>query len=143
MPVAAFALCLVMFFFSLGPGPFTFVIVNEMLPFDIRGKVVAISVFFNRIGSGTIALTFLSLKNAVGVFAAFTFYAGIAVATTIFYWACVPDLSGKTLEAGAQELAEPNLIDASEADATLSMQPMDAPSAQAYTSTSRNSDNPY
>ena len=36
---------------------------------------MALSVFFNRLGSGTIALTFLSLKEAVGTFASFSLYA--------------------------------------------------------------------
>ena len=48
----AAALCLTMLFFSLGPGPLTFVVVNEIVPLPARGKLVALSVFFNRLGSG-------------------------------------------------------------------------------------------
>ena len=32
-------LCSIMFTFSLGPGPFTLVVINEMLPLQLRGKV--------------------------------------------------------------------------------------------------------
>lgn len=101
-PTAAGAacLCLVMLFFSLGPGPLTFVVINEMLPLTLRAKVVALAVFFNRLGSGTIALTFLSLKEAIGVFAAFSLYAGLGLLITAFYATCVPDMTGRSLEGG-------------------------------------------
>ena len=69
-----------MLLFSLGPGPLTFVVVNEMLPLALRGKVVALSLLLNRMASGSIALTFLSLKEAIGVVAAFTLYAGLGLA---------------------------------------------------------------
>ena len=79
-----------MLFFSLGPGPLTFVVVNEIVPLPARGRSWSRSVFFNRLGSGTIALTFLTLKNRVGTFASFTLYALLGVALTVFYWLGVP-----------------------------------------------------
>jgi len=50
--VGAVCLCLIMLLFSLGPGPLTFVVVNEMLPLALRAKVVAAAVFTNRFGIG-------------------------------------------------------------------------------------------
>ena len=88
----------VMLIFSLGPGPLTFVVVNEMLPLALRGKVVALSLLLNRFASGSIALTFLSLKEAIGVFAAFSLYAGLGLCVTVFYHLCVPNATGKALE---------------------------------------------
>ena len=38
--VGAASLCLVMLFFSLGPGPLTFVVVNEIVPLHLRAKLV-------------------------------------------------------------------------------------------------------
>ena len=64
-------------------------------------QVVALAVFFNRLGSGTIALTFLSLRDAVGTFAAFTLYAALGATATVYYWLVVPDLSGQALEASS------------------------------------------
>eukprot|EP00038_Savillea_parva_P030539 m.78409 g.78409 ORF g.78409 m.78409 type:complete len:530 (+) comp9218_c0_seq1:231-1820(+) len=98
--VAVACLAMVMFTFSIGAGPFTFVVVNEMLPLPYRGKIVAMSVFFNRLGSGTVALTFLTLKESVGVSNAFFLYAGIGLAATLFYIAALPDLRGLSLEEG-------------------------------------------
>jgi len=99
----AVSLCLVMFSFSMGPGPLTFVVVNEIVPLRLRGKVVALSLFFNRMGSGTIALTFLSLQDAVGAFAAFGLYTVLGLGVTIFYCVCVPELTGQSLEAGGEQ----------------------------------------
>ena len=53
-------------------------------------------------GSGTIALTFLSLKQLVGTFAAFSLYAGLGLGVTALYACAVPDMQGRSLEgAGA------------------------------------------
>jgi len=93
----------VMLFFSLGPGPLTFVVINEMLPLRLRARVVALAVFFNRLGSGTIALTFLSLKEAIGVVAAFSVYGSLGLAITLFYARCVPDMTGVSLEESPTE----------------------------------------
>ena len=93
-------LCLVMLFFSLGPGPLTFVVVNEIVPLHLRAKLVTLSVFCNRLGSGTIALTFLSLKHAIGTFAAFSLYAVLGLAVTLLYAVAVPDMKGRSLEGG-------------------------------------------
>lgn len=101
----AVSLCLVMLFFSLGPGPLTFVVVNEIVPLQLRGRLVALSVFFNRLGSGTIALTFLSLEGSVGAFAAFSLYAALGVGVTAVYWLAVPDMKGKSLEEADAESA--------------------------------------
>ena len=59
---------------------------------------MATSVFFNRLGSGTVALTFLTLKNAIGVSNAFYMYGGIGLATTLFYFFFLPELTGVSLE---------------------------------------------
>ena len=101
--VGALSLCAVMLFFSLGPGPLTFVVVNEMLPLALRARVVAVAVFFNRLGSGTIALTFLSLKDAIGVVAAFSLYALLGLLIT---HACVEPY-GKQSLLGCGAAAEP------------------------------------
>ena len=68
------------------------VVVSEMLPLRLRGKVVALGVLVNRLASGVVALTFLSLSRAVGgFFAAFLLYAALGVLTTVFYAAAVPE----------------------------------------------------
>ena len=103
--VSIVLLCAIMFFFSIGAGPFTLVVVNEMIPFQARSKVVAASVLCNRLGSGTVALTFLSLSARIGVPATFYLYGGLGFAVTIFYMAVLPEGTGLSLE---QSAATPN-----------------------------------
>ena len=83
--------------FSLGPGPFTFVLVNELVPFRYRGKGVAFAVALNRVVSGTVALTFLVFKDAVGVPAVFLFYAGLGLLSGALYYK-MADTRGASLE---------------------------------------------
>jgi len=91
-------LCSIMFTFSLGPGPFTLVVINEMTPLLMRGRVVATAVLMNRLGSGTIALTFLSLSDTIEVWNTFYLYGALAFAITVFYYFVVPESTGMTLE---------------------------------------------
>ena len=83
--------------FSLGPGPFTFVLVNEIVPFRYRGKGVAMAVACNRIVSGTVALTFLVFEDAIGVPAVFLFYAMLGLVSTALYYK-MADTRGASLE---------------------------------------------
>lgn len=62
------------------------------------GRVVAAAVLLNRLGSGTVALTFLSLKAAIGIDNVFYMYAGLALATALFYARFVVESKGKALE---------------------------------------------
>ena len=96
--VSIVLLSVIMFAFSIGAGPMTYVVVNEMVPLRSRAKTVATSVFMNRMASGTVALTFLTLKNAIGVANVFFLYGGVGALTTMFYVAAIPDLAGKSLE---------------------------------------------
>ena len=61
------ALCLFMMSFSLGVGPVTWVVTSEIFPLHVRSKGVAFSMALNRLTSGSVAMTFLSLVAAVGV----------------------------------------------------------------------------
>lgn len=102
-PDAAKIVCLsfIMFAFSIGAGPLTLVVANEIVPMQLRGKVVAASMFVNRITSASVALTFITLQHAMGTAAVFLLYTGLAVVATCFYWATIPELTGKALEAAA------------------------------------------
>ena len=69
-----------------------------MVPLQYRGKTVAASVFVNRMTSGTVALTFLTIKETIGADNTFFVYGGICVAATIYYSLFVTDTSGISLE---------------------------------------------
>lgn len=91
-------ICVFMAGFSTGFGPLTWVIASEIFPLRVRGLAVGIATFINRIVSGTIAMTYLSLSKAITEAGAFFLFAAIAFMSLIFVLLCVPETKGKTLE---------------------------------------------
>eukprot|EP00903_Cladosiphon_okamuranus_P016207 g14955.t1 len=98
-------LCAFMFCFSIGLGPLTFVVAAEVFPMQVRGKAVSLVVFVNRLLSGLIATSFLSIAQALTTGGAFLMFAGISFASVFFYYLCVPETRGKTLEQISIDLA--------------------------------------
>ena len=92
------SLSFVMLAFSLGPGPFTTVYVNEVVPTRHRAKSSALATFLNRITSACVALSFLPLSDALGAAPVFLAYAAVAAAATALYAATLPDTLGVSLE---------------------------------------------
>lgn len=92
------AICAYVAFFEIGFGPITYVMTSEIFPLRQRSRAIGISVFVNRVISGTVALTFLSLSKAITPAGSFFFFAGITAASVVFIWFIVPETKGKTLE---------------------------------------------
>ena len=92
------ALCLFMASFSLGMGPVTWVITSEIFPLSVRSKGTAFSMAANRLTSGTVAMTFLSLSGWIGVGGAFMLFACVSGAHFVFTYALLPETRGKSLE---------------------------------------------
>jgi MFS family permease len=92
------ALCLFMMSFSLGVGPVTWVVTSEIFPLHVRSKGVAFSMALNRLTSGSVAMTFLSLVAAVGVGGAFAMFASASAAHFAFTFFMLPETKGKSLE---------------------------------------------
>ena len=96
--VTLFALCAFMASFSLGMGPVTWVVVSEIFPLEHRAKGTAVSMAVNRLTSGTVAMTFLSLSDFVGVGGAFLFFSGVSATHFAFTFRYLPETKGKSLE---------------------------------------------
>lgn len=94
----ASSLCLFMGFFSVGMGAITFVVASEIFPLPVRGKAMALAVFINRLLSGVVALTFLSLVDAVTYAKTFYLFAAFSFLSTVFYGLLLPETKGKSLE---------------------------------------------
>ncbi|XP_028789641.1 polyol transporter 5-like [Neltuma alba] len=84
--------------FSIGAGPITWVYSTEILPLRLRAQGAAMGVVVNRIMSGVISMTFLSLSKAMTIGGAFFLYAAVAVVGWIFFYTMLPETQGKTLE---------------------------------------------
>ncbi|KAL5991091.1 putative polyol transporter 2 [Asimina triloba] len=84
--------------FSIGLGPLPWVYAPEILPLRLRAQGMSLAVAANRVTSGVIAMTFLSLSKAITIGGAFFLFAGIAIVAWIFFYTFLPETRGKTLE---------------------------------------------
>lgn len=91
-------ICLFMATFSLGFGPLTWVVASEVFPLHVRGAAMGVSTFVNRITSGIITSTFLSMSKALTPGGSFFLFATISVVSVIFVWLLLPETHGRTLE---------------------------------------------
>ncbi|RDX68194.1 Polyol transporter 5, partial [Mucuna pruriens] len=84
--------------FSIGAGPIAWVYSSEILPLRLRAQGAAMGVVVNRVTSGVISMTFLSLSNKITIGGAFFLFGGIAMCGWIFFYTMLPETQGKTLE---------------------------------------------
>lgn len=89
--------------FSIGAGPITWVYSSEIFPLRLRALGAALGVAVNRVTSGVITMTFLSLSKAITQGGSFFLYSGIAAVGWVFFFTFLPETRGRTLE-GMQEL---------------------------------------
>ncbi|GMJ05576.1 POLYOL TRANSPORTER 5, ARABIDOPSIS THALIANA POLYOL/MONOSACCHARIDE TRANSPORTER 5 [Hibiscus trionum] len=85
-------------FFAIGMGPITGVYMSEIFPLRLRAVGVSMGVAVNRVISGVISMTFISLYGAITIGGAFFLFAGIAAVGWVFFYVCLPETRGKTLE---------------------------------------------
>ncbi|KAL6657699.1 hypothetical protein ACP70R_005479 [Stipagrostis hirtigluma subsp. patula] len=101
----AVALCVVSILayvslFSLGLGPIAGggVYNSEIFPLRVRALGFAFGVACNRVTSGVLSMTFLSLSKAITIGGSFFLYAGIAALAWAFFFTYLPETRGRTLE---------------------------------------------
>ncbi|XP_059653834.1 polyol transporter 5-like [Cornus florida] len=99
----AVALCMItvssfVAFFSIGMGPITGVYTSEIFPLKLRAQGFSVGVGVNRVTSGVIAMTFISLYKAITIGGAFFLFAGIASVSWFFFFTFLPETQGRTLE---------------------------------------------
>ncbi|KAM7474976.1 hypothetical protein LguiB_022219 [Lonicera macranthoides] len=85
-------------FFSIGLGPITPVYTAEIFPLRLRAQAFSVGVAVNRVTSGVISMTFLSLYKAITIGGAFFLFAGIASLALVFFYTVLPETRGKNLE---------------------------------------------
>ncbi|CAK9170691.1 unnamed protein product [Ilex paraguariensis] len=102
-PVWAIALCVVavcadVSFFSIGLGPITWVYSSEIFPMRLRAQGSSLAVSVNRLVSGIVAMTFLTISRKISFGGMFFVLSGIMVLATIFFYFFLPETKGKSLE---------------------------------------------
>ncbi|GAB4837930.1 Polyol transporter 5 [Ancistrocladus abbreviatus] len=84
--------------FSIGLGPIAWVYSSEIFPLRLRAQGASIGTGVNRLISGTVSMTFLSLSKAMTTGGAFFLFAGIATVSWIFFFTFLPETQGRVLE---------------------------------------------
>jgi hypothetical protein len=96
-------------FFSIGLGPITWVYSSEIFPLHLRALGCALGVGLNRVTSGVISMTFLSLSKGITIGGSFFLYAGIASLASVFFFTYLPETRGHTLEQMGEIFGIPNM----------------------------------
>ncbi|GJS40657.1 polyol transporter 5-like protein [Tanacetum coccineum] len=85
-------------FFSIGMGPITWVYSSEIFPLRLRAQGCSMGVAMNRVVSGVIGMTFISLFEAITIGGAFFLFTGVAIVGFVFFYTLYPETRGKNLE---------------------------------------------
>ncbi|CAL4923377.1 unnamed protein product [Urochloa decumbens] len=96
-------------FFSIGLGPITWVYSSEIFPLHLRALGCALGVGLNRVTSGVISMTFLSLSKGITIGGSFFLYAGVASIAWVFFFTYLPETRGRTLEQMGELFGIPNM----------------------------------
>ncbi|KAM2193630.1 hypothetical protein FF1_026243 [Malus domestica] len=102
-PTWAIALCIVavcadVSFFSIGLGPITWVYSSEIFPMRLRAQGSSLAISVNRLVSGVVSMTFLTISNKITFGGVFFVLSGIMAVATVFFYFFLPETKGKTLE---------------------------------------------
>jgi sugar porter (SP) family MFS transporter len=118
-------------FFSIGLGPITGVYTSEIFPLQVRALGFAVGVASNRVTSAVISMTFLSLSKAITIGGSFFLYSGIAAVAWVFFFTCLPETRGRTLEEMGKLFGMPDTGMAEEAeDAAAKEKVVELPSSK-------------
>ncbi|KAB2603083.1 polyol transporter 1 [Pyrus ussuriensis x Pyrus communis] len=85
-------------FFSIGLGPITWVYRSEIFPLQLRAQGYSMGVAVNRVTSGVMSMTFISLYKAITIGVAFFLYMGITTLSWVFFYTLYPETQGRFLE---------------------------------------------
>ncbi|KAG5013451.1 hypothetical protein JHK86_025712 [Glycine max] len=92
------AVCATVSFFSIGLGPITWVYSSEIFPLRLRAQGSSLAISINRLMSGIVSMTFLSVSEAITFGGMFFVLGGVMVCATLFFYFFLPETKGKSLE---------------------------------------------
>jgi SP family galactose:H+ symporter-like MFS transporter len=84
--------------FAIGLGPVFWLLISEIYPLKVRGLAMSLATVANWGANLLVALTFLSLIQALGRTGTFWIYAAIGMAAWVFAYRLVPETRGQSLE---------------------------------------------
>ncbi|RZC46474.1 hypothetical protein C5167_039424 [Papaver somniferum] len=96
--IAILLVCSNVAFFSVGIGPICWVLTSEIFPLKYRAQAAALGAVANKVSSGFISMSFLSVARAITVAGTFFIFSVISALSVAFVHICVPETKGKSLE---------------------------------------------
>ncbi|KAL0320210.1 UNVERIFIED_CONTAM: putative polyol transporter 4 [Sesamum radiatum] len=96
--LAILSVCGNVAFFSVGIGPVCWVLTSEIFPLKVRAQASALGAVGNRVCSGFVAMSFLSLSRAITVGGTFFIFSALSALSVAFVYKFVPETKGKSLE---------------------------------------------
>jgi sugar porter (SP) family MFS transporter len=91
--------------FAIGLGPVFWLLISEIYPARIRGKSMSIASMANWGANFVVAVTFLTLLNAISNARTFFLMGTLSLAAVAYFWRKVPETKGLTLEDIEREMA--------------------------------------
>ncbi|GKF35210.1 probable polyol transporter 4, partial [Tanacetum coccineum] len=79
-------------------GPVCWVITSEIFPLRLRAQASALGAVGNRVCSGVVAMSFLSVSRAISMAGTFTIFTVFSALSVGFVYKLVPETKGKSLE---------------------------------------------
>jgi sugar porter (SP) family MFS transporter len=84
--------------FAIGLGPVFWLLISEIYPARIRGKSMSIATMANWGANFVVAVSFLTLLNAISNAGTFFLMGFLSLAAVAYFWRKVPETRGMTLE---------------------------------------------
>ena len=85
-------------FFSVGIGPICWVVTTEIFPLRLRAQAAALGAVGNRVCSGLVAMSFLSVSCTISMAGVFFIFSAVSTLAVLFVYTLVPETKGKSLE---------------------------------------------
>jgi sugar porter (SP) family MFS transporter len=85
-------------FFAIGPGVVVWLAISELFPTQVRGKGIAICLFFNSLASTLLAVFFLPLKNHIGIGNTYWLFALFSLGYFLVAFYLLPETKKRSLE---------------------------------------------
>ncbi|TAK77165.1 MAG: MFS transporter [Gammaproteobacteria bacterium] len=85
-------------FFAIGPGVVVWLAISESFPTRIRGKGIALCLFFNSLASTLLATFFLPLSHTLGMSQTYWLFAFFTLGYFLVAFFLLPETKTKTLE---------------------------------------------
>ncbi|KGN65147.1 probable polyol transporter 6 [Cucumis sativus] len=96
--VSVIALCCDVALFSIGLGPITWVYSSEIFPNRMRAQGSSLAISVNRLVSGIVSMTFLTISKEITFGGMFLVLSGIMAVASLFFYFFLPETKGKSLE---------------------------------------------